>query len=72
MLNKEKIAEKIGENIRIARENKKISQEKLAFKLELDRTYISMMERGKRMPSVMTLYALAKELKVDIREFLKI
>jgi transcriptional regulator with XRE-family HTH domain len=69
MTNKEKIAEKIGENIRIARENKNISQEKLALKLGLDRTYISMLERGKRMASIMTLYALAKELKADVKEF---
>ena len=37
MTNKERIAEKIGENIRVARENKNISQEKLALKLGLDR-----------------------------------
>ena len=71
MLNKDKIAQKIGKNINVARERQKISQEKLSEKLSFDRTYISMLERGKRMPSVMTLYRLSKELKVDVKEFFK-
>lgn len=41
-----------------------ISQEKLAEFSGLDRTYISLIERGKRKPTVETLVQIAKALKV--------
>jgi len=41
-----------------------LSQEKLASLSNLDRTYISLMERGKRNPSLETIFALALALEV--------
>ncbi|MFB2348489.1 helix-turn-helix domain-containing protein [Priestia megaterium] len=41
-----------------------ISQENLAFGAGLDRTYISLLERGKRRPTVNTLFAISKVLNV--------
>lgn len=38
------------------RTDKKISQEKLAELCQLDRTYISLLERGCRQPTLMTLF----------------
>ncbi|QWG76921.1 MULTISPECIES: helix-turn-helix domain-containing protein [Bacillus cereus group] len=45
--------------------NSKMSQEELAFNSGLDRTYISLLERGKRKPTINTLFALARALKVN-------
>lgn len=41
------------------------SQEKLALDAGLDRTYISLLERGLRSPSLKTVFILAKKLNVS-------
>lgn len=43
---------------------KGLSQEQLAFECELDRTFISMLERGIRQPSLGTLVKIANALQV--------
>ena len=42
------ITEEIGKRIKEIRSEKGISQEKLALKAELDRTYVAGVENGKR------------------------
>ena len=42
-----------------------MSQEDLGFEADLDRTYVSGVERGVRNPTVVTIFALAKALKVQ-------
>ena len=42
------------------RTEKKISQENLAFLSGLDRTYISLLERGKRQPTLTSLFSISK------------
>ena len=41
-----------------------LSQQSLAFDCELDRTYISLLERGLRQPTLSTLFKLAETLSV--------
>lgn len=38
------------------------TQEKLAFDADLDRTYISLLERGQRQPSLATIFQLSRAL----------
>jgi len=52
-----------GAVLRELRERRGFSQEGLAFESELDRTYISLLERGKRQPTLATLFALASPLQ---------
>ncbi|TCJ01390.1 helix-turn-helix domain-containing protein [Cytobacillus praedii] len=59
-----------GKVLRNIREDKKLSQEQLAHLSELDRTYISLLERGKRRPTINTLIALCKPLGLKPSEFL--
>jgi transcriptional regulator with XRE-family HTH domain len=47
------------------RQAKKISQERLADLCDLDRTYISLLERGKRNPSIEIVFSLAKGLGIS-------
>lgn len=61
----------IGARIRMIRTNLGLSQEKLSFKSELDRTYIGSVERGERNVSVINLRKIAKALDVDITELFK-
>jgi len=53
-----------AEVLREFRKESGLSQERLALEAELDRTYISLLERGLRQPSMKTLFAIASVLKV--------
>lgn len=66
MLDKEKLLKHFGKNLKEARNRKGISQEELALSLGFDRTYISMLERGKRNPSLFTIYKMANFLDVTV------
>jgi len=54
---------KFGDNVRAKREALALSQEKLAELAELDRTYISSVERGIRNISLLSILRIAKALK---------
>jgi transcriptional regulator with XRE-family HTH domain len=58
------IPQAFGVVLRECRTKSGISQEQLALKADLDRTYISLLERGLRQPSLDTLFRLAKILEV--------
>ncbi|MCT7646682.1 helix-turn-helix domain-containing protein [Aliarcobacter butzleri] len=47
-----------------------LSQEALADKCSLDRTYISLVERSKRNPSYLTLIKISEGLEIDIKKLL--
>ncbi|HDX9588229.1 TPA: helix-turn-helix transcriptional regulator [Bacillus pseudomycoides] len=49
----------------------KMSQEELAFNSGLDRTYISLLERGKRKPTINTLFSLSKALNIHPSQLIK-
>lgn len=53
----------LGENVKTARRNLDLSQEALAHESEIDRTYISGIERGQRNPSLDLIAKLAETLK---------
>jgi len=53
------------------RKAKHLSQEQLADTCDLDRTYISLLERGKRNPSLEMVFLLAKGLGVSPSTLIK-
>lgn len=55
--------------IRQIREGQGLSQEGLADKADLHRTYVSSVERGERNVTIDSLERLADALGVDVREF---
>lgn len=59
-----------GEAIRAARRRRGISQEDLAFKCGLDRTYVSGIERGLRNPSLTNILKIAAALDLTAAELL--
>jgi transcriptional regulator with XRE-family HTH domain len=61
----------LGRNVRAARKEMGWSQEDLAFETEIDRTYISGIERGVRNPSLDMIVKLAKTLKVTPAKLLE-
>lgn len=65
------IKEKVGERVRELRLSYGISQEKLALKAEIDRTYLASVEAGKRNISIVNLEKLVNALEVTFEEFFK-
>ena len=63
-----KVEEAFGIVIKKERNNLSISQEELAYICNLDRTFISMLERGKRKPTLTTIFALSIGLKLKPSE----
>jgi len=61
-----------GKHVRELRLKKVISQEELAALTELDRTYISGIERGKRNLSLKNILRVAKALGVSPSELLDV
>jgi transcriptional regulator with XRE-family HTH domain len=53
----------LADNVKSARKSLALSQEALALEAEIDRTYISGIERGLRNPSLDLIVRLAKSLK---------
>ncbi len=60
---------KIGQRIRILRKRLEISQEALAYKAEVDRTYVTDVENGRRNVSVEILEKLVTALEISFTEF---
>ena len=46
-----------------------MSQEEFAFKCDLDRTYITSLERGKRNVSLENLEKIAKAFNMSLSQF---
>lgn len=65
------IAKVFGKVLRDIRLEKKISQEKLAEYCSLHRTYISLIERSKRSPTISTIFKLAKALDIEPSQLIK-
>ena len=61
-----------GANVRSARSQLGLSQEDLALEVDIDRTYISGIERGIRNPSLDVIVRLAEHLKTTSSKLLTI
>ena len=60
------LQQKFGQVMRRRRETAGLSQERLADLAGLHRTYISLLERGKRMPSIEVVRVVAAALKTTM------
>lgn len=58
----------LGRNIRTARRDLEISQEELAGRSNVHRTYLSDVESGRRNPSFFSLLAIARGLGLTVSE----
>lgn len=61
----------VGARIRELRLQMKISQETLANIAEIDRTYMTSVENGKRNISIINLEKIVKALNTDLTTFFK-
>lgn len=70
MISEHQILNILAENIRFYRNRLNISQEELAFRSGLHRTYIGMVERAEKRVSVISLEKLSEALGVSYDELL--
>ena len=70
-MKKDKHLVKLGNIIRDFRKLKNLSQEQLALKAGVDRSYIGGIERGERNVTILTLIKIANCLDCDISELIK-
>ena len=70
-MNDSKLENIFGKVLKTLRLESGYSQEKLALDCELDRTYISMLERGKRQPTLKTIFTLCDKLNCSPSEMVR-
>lgn len=63
-----KVTKQLGKRIRRFRREQKLSQEELAYKAGIHRTYMGKIERGESNPPVHTVSKIAKALRISISE----
>ena len=61
------IKKKFGRRVRKIRLSQKLSQEKLAFKADVHRTYMGAIERGEKNVCLKNIEKIAKALKIEIK-----
>ena len=69
---KKTIELQFGETLRHLRAQKGLSQEVLGFESGYHRTYISLLERGKKSPSLKTIFQLANALNIKPSELIEL
>jgi len=62
------IEKRFGERVKELRQIKGLSQEELAFRAKVHRTYLGGIERGERNPALKNIVAIAKALDVSLSE----
>lgn len=65
------LSAKVGRRIAEIRQQKQVTQEKLALEAGLNRAYVGHIERGERNPSIETIAKIANALKVELHEVFK-
>jgi transcriptional regulator with XRE-family HTH domain len=64
------VSDCLGTTIAHFRTGAKLSQEELAFRAGLHRTYISLVERGKRKPTMEAVERIAIALNLELDELI--
>jgi len=59
----------LGEELRTRRKELELTQEDLAGRCEIDRPFISLMEVGRKQPTISVMYRLAAALELRFSEF---
>ena len=68
---KSQIDIQFGERIAVLRKQREFSQEELAERCGVHRTYIGSIERGEKSPTLNTIAKFAKGLDIEIADLFK-
>lgn len=67
----DQIYTELGKRIVKARNDKGMSQEKLATNSGIDRSHMGFIEQGRRKPTLTTLFKIAKSLDTSLEQLFK-
>jgi len=67
----DKALTRIGKKLQAARKLKDLTQEQVADKVGISRTYYSQIENGERNPAATVIMDISKVLSVDISDILR-
>lgn len=59
-----------GDTIKEFRKQKRLSQEEVAHRSNLDRSFISLLETGRQQPSLITIFQLANALEISAAQLI--
>lgn len=59
---------KLGQKIKQLRTKLSYTQEELAFKVGVDRSYMGFVERGEKNPTLLTMIKVARALRISVKE----
>ncbi|WP_457744989.1 helix-turn-helix domain-containing protein [Sulfurimonas sp.] len=71
MNSKNELLIKFGNRVKEIRKDNKFSQEELAYKANLHRTYIGMIERAEKNITLININKIANALNVSINELME-
>lgn len=63
------LTEKIGERITELRKAKKLSQQKFAYEADIERSFLTHIEKGRKNISVGTLQKITSALQISLKDF---
>lgn len=68
---KRELLVKFGQKVRIKRAQNKLSQEQLALKAGVHRTYIGMIERGEKNITLTNINKISRALGISMSDLIK-
>ncbi len=71
MAKKDQVLVRLGRNLRKVREARGWSQEELAFRCGVHRTYVGAVERGEYNVTILTLRKLTRTLGITLRDAIR-
>ena len=63
------IQERIGKRITLLRKEKKLSQQKFAYEADIERSFLTHIEKGRKNISVGTLQRILAALEISVKDF---
>ena len=72
MPEKDKALIQFGEKVKLTRKEKGLSQEELASRANLHRTYIGMIERAEKNITLINMLKISRALDVTLNELLEL
>jgi transcriptional regulator with XRE-family HTH domain len=72
MISDSEILKKFGDRVREIRKQKDISQEELAHRAGLHRTYIGMIERAEKNITLLNIEKIANALETSLKDLLDV
>jgi transcriptional regulator with XRE-family HTH domain len=67
-----KLQEKIGARITELRKHQKLSQQQFAYEADIERSFLTNIEKGRKNISISTLQKITNALNISIHDFFKV